>query len=284
MTIVYLDRNVFDHICTLNCGVTKADVGKIQGAIDTGAITIPASYIVIEETVPIIRLSEEIYEQHIQSVLNLIDKDRIIKPHTQLIKEDCESYAFRKPQTPRMTRTPDNFRDVLDLSINRGDLNSLMEEIHDFYSGLASKHQAFFDDVIDEMTQRGIRGFKSFQDAWDALSPIIVENVVNRLPRIPKRLCRKRGLKGMLNIKSIRIGTICFGWFLYSHSLKTDGSPKKVEPSEAADFFHAVCASAANIFVTQEKKDKYGKLPFILSQVPVSGFTVMSLKEFLDIL
>src|SRR5947209_5835222 len=123
MKIVYFDRNVFDHICTLNCGVTEADVAKIRGAIDAGMITIPASYIVIEETVPIIRVSEEKYEQHIQTVLDLIDKGRIIKPHTQLIREDCESYAFGKPQTPRMTKTPTNFREVLDLSINRDDLN-----------------------------------------------------------------------------------------------------------------------------------------------------------------
>jgi len=284
MKVVYFDRNVFDHICTLNCGVTEAGIAKIQGAIDAGMISIPASYIVIEETVPILRVSEDTYEQHIQTVLNLINKDRIIKPHTQIIREDCESYALGKPLTARTTKTPDNFRDVLDLSINRDDLNSLTEEIHVFYAGLASKYQAFFNDVIDEMKHRGIRGFKSFQDAWVALSPIVVENVVGRLPRTPKRLCKKRGLKHMLKIKSIRIGMICFCWFLYSHSLKTDGSPKKVDASEAGDFFHAVCASATNIFVTQESKDKYGKLPFILNQVPVSGFTVMSLMEFLDIL
>jgi hypothetical protein len=70
MKTVYFDRNVFDHICTLNCGVTEEDVAKIQGAIHAGAINIPASYLVIEETVPIIRISEEKYEQHIRTVLN----------------------------------------------------------------------------------------------------------------------------------------------------------------------------------------------------------------------
>jgi hypothetical protein len=57
-----------------------------------------------------------------------------------------------------------------------------------------------------------------------------------------------------------------------------------VKPSEAGDFFHAVCASAADIFVTQEHKEKYGKLPFILSQLPIPRFTVMNLKDLLETL
>jgi hypothetical protein len=69
MSVIYFDRNVFDHLCTLNCGVTEGDVAKIQQAVDSGAITIPASYTVVEETIPLIRLSEEKYEQHIQTVL-----------------------------------------------------------------------------------------------------------------------------------------------------------------------------------------------------------------------
>jgi hypothetical protein len=280
MNVIYFDRNVFDNICTLSCGVTKEDVAKIQRAVESGKITIPASYTVIEETVPIIRASEEKYEQHIQTVLNLVDKDRIIKPHNQLIREDCLSYAFGQPLSPRMEATSTHFRRVLNLSINRDDLKALTEEIHEFYTRLAAKSQVQFDDLLDEMKQMGLRGYDNFQDAWEALSLVIVEGVVSRLPRTPKRLCRKRGIKRMLNIKSIRIGTIYYCWFYYSHWLKTDGKPGKVQESEAGDFFHAICASAADIFVTQESKNKYGKLPFILSQVPIPKFTVMGLKEF----
>jgi hypothetical protein len=111
-----------------------------------------------------------------------------------------------------------------------------------------------------------------------------VEKAVNGLPRNPKRLCKKHGLEHMLNIKSVRIYAIYYCWLFYSHWLKTDGTPGKVKASEGGDFFHAVCASAADIFVTQESKNKYGNLPFILSQVPISGFTVMNLDEFIETL
>lgn len=280
MNVIYFDRNVFDNICTLSCGVTKEDVATIRRAVESGKIMIPASYTVIEETVPIIRASEERYEQHIQTVLSLVDKDRIIKPHNQLIREDCLSYALGQPLTPRTEATPTHFRGVLNLSINRDDLKVLTDEIHDFYTKLAAKSQDQFDDLLDEMRRMGLSGYNNFQAAWDALSLVIVEGVVSRLPRIPKRLCRKRGIKHMLNIKSIRVGTIYYCWFYYSHWLKTDGKPGKVQESEAGDFFHAICASAADVFVTQESKNKYGRLPFILSQVPIPKFSVMSLKEF----
>jgi hypothetical protein len=119
---------------------------------------------------------------------------------------------------------------------------------------------------------------------WATTALIIVERMVNRLPRNVRRLCRKRGIDHMLNVKCIRIAVLYECWLLYSHWLTKEGTPGKVKPSEAGDFFHAVCASAANIFVTQESKDKYGKLPFILQQVPITGFQVMDLKELLGIL
>jgi hypothetical protein len=282
MSVIYFDRNVFDHLCTLNCGVTEGDVANIQRAVDSGAITIPASYTVVEETVPLIRLSEKKYEQHIQTVLKLIEKKKIIKPHNDLVREDCLAYAFIQAQSPRTTEIPENFREVLDLSFNRDGLNALADEIHAFYEGIAAGLQADFDKSLEETKQRGYTGVSSFQEVWDMLSLTIVEGAVNKLPRIPKRLCKKRGLQPMLDIKSIRIYTIYYCWLCYSHWLKTDGTPAKVKASEGGDFFHAVCASAADIFVTQESKDKYGKLPFILNQLPIKKFTVMSLAEFLE--
>lgn len=111
MRIVYFDRNVFADICELRRGLSQADVVKIQRAVTAGVITIPTSYTVIDETISLVRGSEEKYKQHIKTVLGLVDKDRIIKPHTQLLREDCESYAFRKPSTPRTTSLlPDRFR------------------------------------------------------------------------------------------------------------------------------------------------------------------------------
>ena len=284
MKVVYFDRNVFAHICDLNCGINESDVAKIQRAVDSGAIIIPASYTVIEETVPLIHSSEEKYERHIQTVLNLIDKDRIIKPHQHLLRDDCLSYAYGESKTERTTGIPSNLREVLDLSINQDGLHALAEEIHAFYANIVANQQRDFDRLIEETKRRGFNGLHTFQELWEMASLTIIERAVNRLPRIPMRLCKKRGLKAMLNIRSVRIYTLYYCWLAYSHWLKTDGTPGKMKASEAGDFYHAVCASAADIFVTQEHKDRPGSLPFILSLIPMSGFTVMSLREFLETL
>jgi hypothetical protein len=40
-------------------------------------------------------------------------------------------------------------------------------------------------------------------------------------------------------------------------------------------------ASAADLFATQESKTKSGKLAYILDQLPIQGFEVINLKQFL---
>jgi hypothetical protein len=94
-------------------------------------------------------------------------------------------------------------------------------------------------------------------------------------------MCKKKGLLPLLNIKSVRMYALYYCWLLYSYWLKSDGTPGKMKRSDGGDFFHAVCSSAADIFVTQESKNKEGKLPWILNQVPTKGFAIMSLEEFL---
>jgi len=285
--LVYLDRNVFADICELRRGLTADDVTRIQKAVDSGAITIAGSYILIEETISLLRDSEKSeagYRQHIKTLLSLIDTERIIKQHHELTRDDCLSYAYGNPKTERTSALPAEFRGVLDLSSNRDDLKTLAEQIQTFYESMAADIQKDLDKAIVECKRRGIGKANSFQEVWERMSPLLVERLVDGLPRIPKRLCRKRGLDAMLNIKSIRMYTIYSCWLRYWYWLRSDGTPGKIKSSDGGDFFHAVCASAADIFVTQESKDKKGKLPWILSQVPTQGFRIMSLQELLKML
>src|SRR5216684_3631998 len=202
MRIVYFDRNVFDDICELRWGLSQADVAKIQQAVTTGVITIPTSYTVIEETIALIHRYEEKYKQHIQTVLDLVDKSRIIKPHTQLLREDCESYAFRKSCTPRTTKLLSApFRAMLDLSLNKEGLVALADEIHTFYIKTAADIQAWLDSIIKASPPRA----KNFQEVWDALALPTAEDLLNKMSRPVRRGCRERGITEMLNIKSVRL-------------------------------------------------------------------------------
>ena len=55
-----------------------------------------------------------------------------------------------------------------------------------------------------------------------------------------------------------------------------------MKEGDVGDFFHAVQASAATVFVTQESKDKRDRLPFILNQIPTEEFTILGLGEFVE--
>jgi len=281
---VYFDRNVFADIYGLRRGLTESDVMKLQNAVDTGAIVIPASYTVIEETVSLLRdRGEEEYKAQMRSVLNLIDKTRMVKAHHELIRDDLLSFAYQRSFV-RTTAVPENFERILDLSIDPNGVQELAEEIRAFYDHAATKRQKDFDRLIAETTEKGFTGFNDFPTAWAIAAPIIVDSLVSRLPREAKRLCKKHGLGNLLNIKSIGMAVTYESWLLYSHWLRGDGSRGKVKASEQGDFFHAISASAADIFVTEEHKEKYGRLPYILSQVPIKRLTIMNLKELLHTL
>ena len=102
------------------------------------------------------------------------------------------------------------------------------------------------------------------------------------MPRTIRRLCKKRGLEKMLEIKSFRLYTIYYAWLIHSGWFGVQGHPRKMKEGDVGDFFHAVQASSAFVFVTQESKDKPDKLPSILSQISTTGFTIMDLRDFVE--
>jgi len=68
----YFDRNVFSDICELRIGLTHEDVAVIEQAVRSRSVLIPASITLFEETIRVLRESDEKYHQHIKTVFGLI--------------------------------------------------------------------------------------------------------------------------------------------------------------------------------------------------------------------
>src|SRR2546430_16199254 len=109
--------------------------------------------------------------------------------------------------------------------------------------------------------ERGVGTPDDFNELWSGLSVTIVDGLLSQVPRPIRRVCKKRGVQNMLKIKSIRLYTIYYAWLVHSGWFGIQGDPRKMKEGDVGDFFHAVQASAANIFVTQESKDKQNRLP-----------------------
>jgi hypothetical protein len=132
--------------------------------------------------------------------------------------------------------------------------------------------------------ERNVSTPDDFSEVWNGLAPTMIEGILLQVPRPIRRLCKKRGFENMLRIKSIRLYTIYYAWLIHSGWFGVQGDPRKMKEGDVGDFFHAVQASAATIFVTQESKDKRDRLPFILGQIPTAEFTIMGLSEFIEYL
>lgn len=278
---VYFDRNVFGDICELRRGVTSEDVGVIEHSVQSGAVMIPASITLFEETIRILQESDGKYDKHIKTVFSLIQSAEMVKPPNQLLRDDCQSYAERSPYQ-RITATPSSLKGFLDLSKNKEELVSLADEITKRYRDSAAN---ITDGLLAARVageERGVGTPDDFNELWNGLSPAIVDGLLSQVPRPIRRLCKKYGVQNMLKIKSIRLYTIYYAWLVHSGWFGVQGDPRKMKEGDVGDFFHAVQASAASIFVTQESKDKKDRLPFILNQISTEEFEILSLSQFLE--
>lgn len=280
MLTVYFDRNVFADICELRNGLVTEDVRRIKDAVDSGSITIPASITLMEETIKVLRSSAEEYDQHLKTVFDLVNRRWMVKPPNELLIEDCASYAERQPYR-RLTSVPDAMKDFLDLTKNKADLLVLADEIAQRFRKSADDITAGLLGAREAGLERKVGRPESFIDLWDGLAEGMIENLLGRCSRNIRRLCKKRGLMSMLEIKSLRIYTIYYTWVLHSGWFGIQNNPRKLTAGDLGDWFHAVQAAAADLFVTQESKTKSGKLPYILNHLPVSDFEVINLEEFL---
>ena len=283
IAVAYFDRNVFGDICELRRGLTKEDVAVIEQGVQSQSVLIPASITLFEETIRVLRESDHKYDQHIKTVLGLIHTEEMVKPSNQLLRDDCRSYAEGTPYV-RMTPTPSKLKDILDLSKNKADLLTLADEITERFRNSAA-------DITKGLLAARVAGERQsigtpddFGEVWSGFSTTMIEGILTQVPRTIRRLCKKHGLDKMLEIKSIRLYSIYYAWLIHSGWFGVQGDPRKMKEGDVGDFFHAVQASAATIFVTQESKDKRDRLPFILNQIPTPEFTIMGLSEFVEYL
>ena len=87
------------------------------------------------------------------------------------------------------------------------------------------------------------------------------------------KACRKRGIKSMLDIRSVRL---CVGGSLsliYAHDF--EGRTPKIDDSR--DLQHAVLSAASDAFVTHD-----GKFTRLAARIPIDNFEVMDLRGLLQ--
>jgi hypothetical protein len=266
--IVYLDRNVFDCL-KKQFIVSDSEFRLIRDGIRSGKIVIPASLVVIEETLPVLRNGSKFKIETERFLLQeLLDWQHWIKLHWELVDDDIKSFA--KAET-----LPDRFRATPMLDANdffgphqRRIVEERIAEIKTQKTHIKDRMQEAKTSVLKN---GAFSKTHTFEKLWEEVSLAYVEILAQRLGLIEE--CRERGLGKLLEIRSVKFNIAWHVSYLYQTVIKGE----RITPSDPYDHQHVVCASVADIFVTQDTR-----LTKIMNYVPLERFEIMNLQAFLN--
>jgi len=273
---VYFDRNVFDYIKRIkDASNSTPAIDNLYQAVRDGKITILLSTTLLEETLPFLKLSKNALKEELENVFSLVEKRRMIKPAEDLLREAVQSYAFGRKIPDRLTKTPR----ILIAFLMKG---KVTHELEEFIKGTLSRKDNFlesFTDAFEEARrlgeERNIGRPDNFQEFWNGMATSIAESLAIRY-ELHKR-CVERGIEGMIENRTIKLYSVYYAAWVFSKWFGEQGEPGQVKASDGGDFFHAVQASAADVFVTNDKK-----LSRWLKQVSIEGFEIMNIAQFLE--
>ena len=91
--------------------------------------------------------------------------------------------------------------------------------------------------------------------------------------------CRERGLAGLLDVRPVRLAVGAVISIIHSQVIGDgDGHSRQPALGDSYDLWHALLASAADVFVTRD-----GRLAKSLERIPIEDFRVVtSLRALLD--
>lgn len=90
---VYFDGNVFSALAKLEGALTANDTVRLSRSVGSSSVTIFENSPLLEESTATMSQSREMYRRHMDTVLNVIDRRRLIKSSEDILNEDCYNYV-----------------------------------------------------------------------------------------------------------------------------------------------------------------------------------------------
>jgi hypothetical protein len=276
MKEVYFDTNVYGHIYRRQHRITGADIKKLENAIRDKQLRIFTSFAVVEET-NIARLSSlDEANGRLELIRTLCVKEQIIKHHSDLLDDDLKAYANGDEPPDRLQppypRFSELFWDHTRKNYKRYDgfAKDSLHRICEFSEDMNKRFKKIraMADKIKHNNQQ-----QPFPDYWREMSLPWVEQVADKYGVL--RECKKRGLKRLLKVQSIRLNTIAQMSLTYANTYRRT----TFDTGNSRDMHHVVCASAVPIFVTHDKR-----LKTVLETMPTPGLQVMDIHALLKLI
>lgn len=270
---VYFDTNVYDHIHKRQ-PMLGSDLTRLQLAVDRGTISIPVSPHVLEEIIAAVNGAYEVVGPELALVRRLTDRTKILADPKTMLEQDVRRYARGRRPAPPFTTDPKAQEFVhwlLDCDLRSSDLLEATEMFR-------RQKEAFREDMENAKRRnrklmrdpKARSNIANFDNYWDFAALWLAKSMAEQMGLLPE--CTRRGGQGLLQIRSVRLRIGILALLYYVQNIE-GLSPRA---GDSRDALHAVCASPADTFVTDDKR--FAKL---LKRIPMDNFQVLNLDEFL---
>ena len=281
MIRAYFDRNVFSALSEREGDLTAADIEKLRHAVSSGSVKIFGSPPLLEETAATMGQSREMHRRHMATVLELIERRRLIKSSEDILRDDCYNYAFGLGENDRTMPATVSLMRTFERPEDEPDVRRVVAEGQRRRTADTAQLNAVMAKARADKRWAGSGRRYGIDELWKELGWMMVASWVDKCRPEIKKKCYKRGLERMLDLKSFRFYALYFTSVTYTGLFGMNGGPRKVKHGDLHDRHHAVCASAVNVFVTLESKTRPGHLGHALSLKATPRFEVLNLREFL---
>ena len=270
----YFDTNIYSHIFTRH-KITDADVEKLEQAVASGALRVFTSFPVIEETNAARLKALDAANGRLELIRTLTVQDQIVKHHGDIIDADIHAYAHGEVSPGKLQAPYPGLKEVFwdHTENNYKKLNEYAQETIDRVAAFAKDMEDSFKTLIRPLvddSRKKREGQQPFPDYWNAMAEPWVELLADKYGVLEE--CKAKGIKGLLDVHSIRLNTISQISLTYANTYERG----KFDRGDSRDMQHVVCASAVPIFVTHDKA-----LHRVLARMPIPDLDVIDLPTLL---
>ncbi len=264
--VVYLDRNIYDALNRMPNGSDY--VALLKKFINEGRISIPSSFLVLEETLPVLKAKDKTKIDKEQKILaDLMDWRVIIKPPDELLEDAVNAWASGTPLVNYYYRFTAKSKDFFKLTpAEEAELLKVLQEARDKYKDHQTIVKGFQNDIASVKSPGDTI---PFSDLYDQQSAFFLDYLVEKFR---PELINRPDKKDLLNYNPVK-AHVGYG---AAYELKNIIEGREAKRSDSVDHYHFVSASIADVFVTND-----GPLFEKLSLFKVAGLRVMNLASFL---
>lgn len=272
--IVYLDQNSISTLCARLVDSPYTHEILLQ-AISKGKILFPLSFSMLDESIPIIKSSSSAKINACRQIINeLFVKEYLINVHNNLLIGDVIAYANNLPLQDRKIKVDSSkLNNLLNPnSENKNEALAIVEEVgalkKRFQDTLRDKWTLFVNEARSNSLHK-LDGKFNFDKMWDMYAIQYAHSLAERYGVLEQ--CKIKGMDGLLGLPSVRV------YVGYKLSLEFSSiCGRNISKNDSYDHRHAVQATAAHIFVTNDDH-----MTEILKRIPLLPYDVVNLENFL---